>query len=795
MTETRCDLHLHSSASIGNDEWYTRFFGCPESYASPVKQYELCKERGMTLVTLTDHDSIGGGLELIDRPDFFLSEEITATFPENGCVMHVLAWNITPAQHENIQERRRDIYRLSEYLSSEGIAHGLAHPLLSPSWQLDADTLEKLLLLFPTFEGLNGLTDARIEPDLTMLLERITPEIIERLSRKHGIAPRGATPHRKALTAGSDDHVHRRCGGTFTAIDGVITAPSAFLERCMAGDARLVGEQADLNAMALCVQHTTYNHLKQRQIDRKDYRDPFVEMIDVIAGRAQQPAKNGGPARDTGGFLASLLAGAQRASVPVGHELDILRTDQLPTQESDARIIGGIARLSDAVLETALHDLLAGAQDFDLYRIFGACRDLAGGLLTAAPVFFAADHFGKQEQQVRRLWEQWTAFPPERRPERMAVFSDSLEQVDGVSVWCRRFVDQARAAGRQVLIPYCGDLPGHFDDRASLHHLPAATSFTLPLYTRIQLHVPSLIDTLSWVWRERITHIELSTPGPMGLVGLLMAKILRLPVTASYHTEVPALIQPLGGNAFMEKAARRYLSWFYAHVDRVFAFSCGSRDALVDMGVSAAKLSVMPVAINPEDFSPAHCGNAVFDDLNLDVGDRPVILSVGRISEEKNIPIIVEAVERLQSRAPKPLLVIAGDGPERASFEATYRDKEFVRFVGLQRGDTLKKLYASARMFVFASRVDTLGLVNMEAMSSGVPVLVPSDACIAEFVTDGLSAECYEFGATGLSAAVARILDDPRRAELLSANGRRAMIQRWNEVPFSRIWNSFTQSA
>ena len=83
-------------ASIGNDEWYTRLFGCPESYADPARQYELCKQRGMTLVTLTDHDTINGGLTLIDRPDFFLSEEITALFPENGCVMHVLAWNITP---------------------------------------------------------------------------------------------------------------------------------------------------------------------------------------------------------------------------------------------------------------------------------------------------------------------------------------------------------------------------------------------------------------------------------------------------------------------------------------------------------------------------------------------------------------------------------------------------------------------------------------------------------------------------------------------------------------------------
>ena len=795
MTETRCDLHLHSSASIGNDEWYTRVFGCPESYAAPARQYELCKERGMSLVTLTDHDTISGGLELMDHPDFFLSEEITALFPENGCVMHVLAWNITPSQHEHIQERRRDIYRLSEYLSREEIAHGLAHPLLSPSWQLDADTLEKLLLLFPTFEGLNGLTDARIEPDLTMLLDRLTPELIARLARKHGIAPHGATPHRKALTAGSDDHVHRRCGAVYTALDGQVDSPPLFLERCMAGEGRLVGKQADLNAMALCVQHTTYNHLKQRQIERKDYRDPFVEMIDVIAGRVPHPVTNGTPAHGADGFLASLLAGARRTALPVGPDLDILEMDEIPTEQTDARIIDGIARLSDAVMETAFQDLLAGAQDFDLYRIFGAFRDLAGGLVSAAPVFFAADHFGKQEQQVRRVWEQWTAFPPEKRPERLAVFSDSLEQVDGVSVWCKRFVGQARAAGRQVLIPYCGDLPGHFDHRASFHHLPAATSFTLPLYTRIQFHVPSLIDTLSWVWRERITHIELSTPGPMGLAGLLIAKVLRLPVTASYHTEVPALIQPLGGNAFTEKAARRYLAWLYGQVDRVFAFSSGSRDALVEMGVSAAKLSVMPVAIDPEDFSPAHCGQAVFDDLNLDVGDRPVILSVGRISEEKNIPIIVEAVERLQGRSPRPLLVVAGDGPERITFEQAFRDKEFVRFVGLQRGDTLKKLYASARMFVFASRVDTLGLVNMEAMSSGVPVLVPSDACIAEFVTDGISAQCYEFGAPGLASAIARILDDPRHAELLGTNGRRAMIERWNEVPFSRIWKSFTQNA
>src|SRR5207237_4712818 len=134
----------------------------------------------------------------------------------NGCVVHVLAWNITPAQHDAIRARRRDIYRLCEYLNGAGIAHGLAHPLLSPSWQLDADVFEKLLLLFGTFEAVNGLTDRRIEPDLATLLDLVTPEIIAALAHKHGRAPWGARPAHKALTAGSDDHVNRRCGTVYT---------------------------------------------------------------------------------------------------------------------------------------------------------------------------------------------------------------------------------------------------------------------------------------------------------------------------------------------------------------------------------------------------------------------------------------------------------------------------------------------------------------------------------------------------------------------------------------------------
>src|SRR5581483_7704090 len=127
--------------------------------------------------------------------------------------------------------------------------------------------------------------------------------------------------------------------------------------------------------------------------------------------------------------------GARRVGIPLGADLDILRVDLARPDLDDARIVGALARLGDKVIKNALDELLGAAHDFDIYGIFGGLRDLAGGLMSGASVFFAADHFAKQELQVRRLWERWTAFSPKVRPERLAVFSDSLEQVDGVSTW------------------------------------------------------------------------------------------------------------------------------------------------------------------------------------------------------------------------------------------------------------------------------------------------------------------------------------------------------------------------
>src|SRR5262249_13197062 len=153
--------------------------------------------------------------------------------------------------------------------------------------------------------------------------------------------------------------------------------PAELVRRCMAGEARVRGQQAHLNAMAMCVKHTTYHHFKAREAEQADFRNPFVDIMDVVAGRDPNAGCGGSAA-----FVASLLEGADRVALEPGVPLDIVRVPAQPSDEEDARIVDGVARLSDKVIERAIEALVDGAQEFDLYRVFGALRDLAGGVVT-----------------------------------------------------------------------------------------------------------------------------------------------------------------------------------------------------------------------------------------------------------------------------------------------------------------------------------------------------------------------------------------------------------------------------
>src|SRR5665213_480569 len=100
---TQVDLHCHSTASAVSRLGVQRALGLPECATPPLEVYELAKRRGMDFVTLTDHDTIDGALELAGLPDTFISEELTARFRGEAQAVHVLCFGITPLDHESLQ--------------------------------------------------------------------------------------------------------------------------------------------------------------------------------------------------------------------------------------------------------------------------------------------------------------------------------------------------------------------------------------------------------------------------------------------------------------------------------------------------------------------------------------------------------------------------------------------------------------------------------------------------------------------------------------------------------------------
>src|SRR5437763_6491406 len=194
---SRCDLHIHSRFSARSEEWLFRRFDFPDSYSDPRALYRLTREAGMDFVTITDHDTIDGNLEIAELEGTFISEEVTTYFPHDPCKIHLLVWGISEAQHAQIAEVRDNIFDLQSFLQEQGIGHALAHPHYSINGKLEVAHLERLILLFKHFEGVNGLRDALLSKLATELLSRLTPAKVDELANRHNLQPTHSEPWKK----------------------------------------------------------------------------------------------------------------------------------------------------------------------------------------------------------------------------------------------------------------------------------------------------------------------------------------------------------------------------------------------------------------------------------------------------------------------------------------------------------------------------------------------------------------------------------------------------------------------
>jgi predicted metal-dependent phosphoesterase TrpH len=230
----KADLHCHSRYS-GRAK-HLRFLRCRDCYSQPLDVYRTARQRGMDLVTITDHDSIEGCLEVLDRlgdlPDFIMGEEVSATFPEFQHTVHIGVYGLNEAQHREIQKLRSHGEELVAYLRQSDLLFVLNHFFHNFSHgEHVLEFIERMAQLFDVFEVRNGSQQREHNSLIRRLLERY---------RRDG--------HPLGMVGGSDSHTLRRLGRTYTA--SAARSRQEFLDDVRAGRTWVFGSHSNHVSLA-----------------------------------------------------------------------------------------------------------------------------------------------------------------------------------------------------------------------------------------------------------------------------------------------------------------------------------------------------------------------------------------------------------------------------------------------------------------------------------------------------------------------------------------------------------------
>lgn len=742
---TRVDLHVHSTASAVSKLGVQRALGLPECATPPEEVYELAKRRGMDFVTITDHDTIDGALELVERyDDAFIGEELTAWFKGEQQAVHILVLGITPDDHEWLQAHARDVEQVAEYLHEHDIACALAHPFYAVEAPLTPRHRRRLAQLFPVWEVRNGSRAKELNAPAAIYIET----------------------HGGTGVGGTDDHAGVDIGRTFTETPHAATWQE-FLAHIRAGHAVARGDQGSAAkwahaAMALAV----------RSLGRGDSTEapnPLAVLTMVQRVMSEGDARRGAIGADLSPDDARAVLRAWLDAV----DLDMSERELIAHLQGDdfthADLFRRARRTHERKLATAVDDVLATAAAGGDYGaaaagIFGAC-------IAAIPYAPAAAFLGKEKGKLAYR---------EGEPLRVALVADGVGGMHGVT----HTLDEIRERG----------VPGFEVEVVGTDHnvdrrLSAVAEVDIPFYAGLKIGVPSVPGIVETLAEGRYDLVHLCSPGPSGVAAAVIARMMDLPVLGSYHTELAAYAGQRSGDERLEQGMTMALAAFYGQADHVLSPSPASDTVLHGLGIAPEKVGRWDRGVDIARFTPERREEIRFGDVD---GERFHVLYAGRLTKEKGADLLAESFLAARARDPRLHLVLAGGGPEEEQLRA--RLGEHATFLGWLEGDELAQAYANADLFLFASRTDTFGQVLLEAQASGLAVVAVNEGGPTSIIEDGVSGRLCPADAEALAGTVNELAAQPLVRERLAIGGLAAVRERTWDAALRRLANGYRRA-
>ncbi|MYA91420.1 MAG: glycosyltransferase family 1 protein [Synechococcus sp. SB0669_bin_8] len=350
----------------------------------------------------------------------------------------------------------------------------------------------------------------------------------------------------------------------------------------------------------------------------------------------------------------------------------------------------------------------------------------------------------------------------------IAFFTETfLPKVDGIVTRLTKTIEHLVAAGDEVLV-FCPEgAPDNYCG-ARVMGIPAVP---LPLYPELKLALPRPVVAEA-IDRFQADVIHVVNPAILGLGGIWLAKTQAIPLVASYHTHLPKYLEHYG-LGMLEPLLWELLKAAHNQAGLNLCTSTAMVQELSERGIH--NIDLWQRGVDTDTFHPELASAQRRQQLfgPHQAGD-PLLLYVGRLSAEKQVESILPVLKAL----PGSRLALVGDGPHRQQLEKIFAGTA-TRFVGYLRGEDLAGAYASADAFLFPSSTETLGLVLLEAMAAGCPVVAANRGGIPDIVTDGENGCLYDPDQTdGLLVATRRLLEQRERHQQMRLAARRE-AERW----------------
>ncbi|MFO7246279.1 MAG: glycosyltransferase family 4 protein [Thermaerobacter sp.] len=344
---------------------------------------------------------------------------------------------------------------------------------------------------------------------------------------------------------------------------------------------------------------------------------------------------------------------------------------------------------------------------------------------------------------------------------RIGIFTDSYTPyVSGVvrSIVTLRDILESQGHEVYVFAPAYPHGCGADDARVFRYPSVAAPSYRdfripLPVWSRVRRDAGDL----------GLQVIHAHSPFIMGRLGMRLARSLGVPFCLTYHTLYDAYLEryAAGFSTLLLPALHAYLQSFCNRTDVILTPTYAVYRQLRRMGVRS-RLEVVPTGIDLRRFQ---AGSRAQGRRRLGLpGDVPLLVYVGRLSVEKNLPLLLDAFRRVAAARLDVHMVMVGDGPLRAHLEAQTLERPLrgrLHLTGPLEPEAVADVLAAGDLFAFASVTETQGLVLVEAMAAGLPVVCVRSSATSEVVREGVDGLVVDNDAGAVAEALLRMLADP----------------------------------